>query len=88
MLSTGGRTRGGHTGGASLDSLAMRDSRKLIVAGIVFLVGGVIAIVLFNQIWLRIGLGTTFALIIIGCLILAWHTDKKDRAEREGLEQI
>jgi hypothetical protein len=54
----------------------------------VLVVVGVVAIFLFSQLWLRIGLGVTLALLVIGGVLLAVYTDRKDRADAERLDQL
>jgi hypothetical protein len=57
-----------------------------VAAGILLL--GVIAILLFDAIWFRIGLGAALVLVFGGILLLAWNTDRKDKAKRAGLDEL
>jgi hypothetical protein len=57
-----------------------------VAAGILLL--GVIAILLFDAIWFRIGLGAALVLVFGGILLLAWNTDRKDKAKRAGIDEL
>ena len=57
-----------------------------VAAGILLL--GVIAILLFDAIWFRIGLGAALVLVFGGILLLAWNSDRKDKAKRAGLDEL
>ncbi len=61
---------------------------KLGAAAIVMLLLGVLAIVIFEELWFRIGFGAALVLVFGGFLFFAWRTDKKDRESRAGLERI
>ena len=61
---------------------------KLAGAGIAILLLGVLAVVIFDAIWFRIGLGAAFVLVFGGILLLAWKTDRKDKAKRAGLDEL
>jgi len=49
---------------------------------------GVIGILLFTELWYRIGLGATMAVIVALLLYLGWRKDKKDAEAREELESM
>jgi hypothetical protein len=53
----------------------------------IILLGG-LAIVLFDRLWYRIGLGAAIVVVFGGLLFFAWWTDRKDRAARAGLDDI
>jgi hypothetical protein len=53
----------------------------------IILLGG-LAIVIFDRLWYRIGLGAAIVVVFGGLLFFAWWTDRKDRAARAGLEEI
>jgi Flp pilus assembly protein TadB len=61
---------------------------KLGGAAVLILFAGVIAFVIFGDIWARIGIGA--AVIVVGgaLLLLAWYLDRKERAKRQGLEDL
>jgi Flp pilus assembly protein TadB len=61
---------------------------KLVAACILLLLAGVLAIVLFEGLWVRIGLGAAIVVIVGGVLFMAWRTDQKAKASRAGLERI
>ena len=58
----------------------------ILASGILLL--GVIAILLFDAIWFRIGLGAALVLVFGGILLLAWNTDRKDKAKRAGIDEL
>jgi hypothetical protein len=41
-----------------------------------------------STIWDQVGLGAAIVVVCGGLLFFAWWTDRKDRAAREGLEDI
>jgi len=49
---------------------------------------GVIGILLFTELWYRIGLGATMAVIVALLLYIGWRKDKKDAEAREELESM
>lgn len=61
---------------------------KLAGVAIAFLLLGVLAILVFDAIWFRIGLGAALVLVFGGILLLAWHTDRKDKAKRAGIDEL
>lgn len=61
---------------------------KLAGAAIALLLAGVLAIVLFGNIWARVGIGAAIVVVCGGLLLLAWNVDRKDRAKRQGLEDL
>jgi hypothetical protein len=61
---------------------------KLGAAAIAILFAGVIAIILFGNIWARIGIGAAILIVGGGLLLFAWSVDRKDRARREGVEDL
>jgi Flp pilus assembly protein TadB len=61
---------------------------KLAAAAIGILLVGVGAILLFDAIWMRIGLGAAIVVCCGGLLLFAWMTDRKDKAKRAGLDDL
>lgn len=61
---------------------------KLAGVAIAILLVGVLAILIFDAIWFRIGLGAALVLVFGGILLLAWNTDRKDKAKRAGLDEL
>jgi hypothetical protein len=57
-----------------------------IAAGLFLL--GILGIVIFSNIWFRVGLGAAILIVVGGLLLFAWRQDQKARASREGLERI
>jgi len=66
----------------------MSYALKLAGIGIVFLLVGVLGIVIFDAIWMRIGLGAAIVIVVGGLLFFAWRQDQKARESRAGLERI
>ncbi len=61
---------------------------KLAGAAALVILAGVLAIVLFADIWMRVGLGAAFLVVGGGLLLLAWRVDRKDREARKGLDEL
>lgn len=61
---------------------------KLAGAAILLLLVGVVGIVIFGNIWARVGLGAAIVIICGGLLLLAWNVDRKDRAKRAGIDEL
>lgn len=66
----------------------MRYALKLAGAAILILIAGIIAIVIFGNIWARVGLGAAIVIVCGGLLIWAWSIDRKDKAERAELDEL
>ena len=52
------------------------------------LVLGVLAIVIFDEVWQKVGFGAAIVVLGGAVLFFAWMTDRKDKASRAGLEDI
>lgn len=61
---------------------------KLAGVAIALMIGFIIAIVLFGRLWVQLGLVAAIVVICIPLLVLAWYLDRKERRQREGLEDI
>jgi Flp pilus assembly protein TadB len=61
---------------------------KLAGAGIAIVLLGALAIILFEDLWLRVGLGAAMVVVFGAILLIAWRSDKKAKASRAGLERI
>jgi hypothetical protein len=61
---------------------------KFAGIGIAFLLIGVLGIVIFDAIWVRIGFGAAVIIVVGGLLYFAWRQDQKARESRAGLERI
>lgn len=66
----------------------MSYALKLAAAAIAFLIIGVVAILIFEALWFRIGLGAALVVLCGGVLLIAWRADRKARAARAGLDRI
>jgi hypothetical protein len=61
---------------------------KLGGAAIVVLFAGVLAIVLFGDIWTDVGLGAATLVVGGGLLLLAWFLDRKEKEKRAGIDEL
>jgi len=61
---------------------------KLGGAAIAILLLGVLGILIFEDIWMQVGLGAAIVVVCGGLLLFAWITDRKDRAARAGLDEL
>ena len=61
---------------------------KLGAAAIALLIAGVVAIVIFGDIWARVGIGAAVVVLVGAVLLFAWNVDRKDKAKRQGLEDL
>jgi membrane protein implicated in regulation of membrane protease activity len=61
---------------------------KLGGAAMALLIVGVIAILIFSELWFRIGFGAAVAILSAVLIYFAWRSDRKAREERAGLERI
>ncbi len=66
----------------------MSPALKMVGAAILILVAGAVAVILFEGIWLRVGIGAAFAIVVGGLLLIAWNVDRKAKASRAGLERV
>ena len=66
----------------------MSYALKFAAIGIAFLLVGVLGIVIFDAIWMRIGIGAAIVIVVGGLLYFAWRQDQKARESRAGLERI
>jgi drug/metabolite transporter (DMT)-like permease len=61
---------------------------KLAGAAALVILAGVLAIVLFTDIWMKVGLGAAFLVVGGGLLFIAWRVDRKGREARKGLDEL
>ena len=61
---------------------------KLAAAAIAFLIVGVFGIVIFGNIWARVGIGAAIVIVFGGLLLFAWNVDRKDKATRAGIDEL
>ena len=66
----------------------MAYALKLGGAAALFLIAAVVAVLLFNGVWFKVGFGTAFAILCGVLLFIAWRVDKKAKEERAGLEDL
>lgn len=61
---------------------------KLAAAGIAILIGCLAVVLLFDRIWIQIGLGAAIVVVIGGLLLVAWVVDKRDREKRAAIDEL
>jgi hypothetical protein len=61
---------------------------KLGLAAVAILIAGVIAFVIFGDIWARVGIGAAVVVVGGALLLLAWYLDRKEREKRQGIEDL
>ena len=66
----------------------MSYALKLAGAAILLLLLGALGIVIFDRVWMRVGLGAAIVVVCGGLLLFAWMTDRKDREARAGVDEL
>jgi len=66
----------------------MSYALKLAGVAILLLFAGVAAIAIFGNIWAQVGIGAAIVVVCGGLLLFAWSVDRKDKAKRQGLEDL
>ncbi|MBM2821416.1 MAG: hypothetical protein HW413_162 [Thermoleophilia bacterium] len=66
----------------------MSYALKLAGAAIAILFLGVLGIVIFGNIWARVGVGAAIVVVCGGLLLFAWNVDRKDKAKRAGIDEL
>ena len=66
----------------------MSYALKLAGVAILLLFAGVAAIAIFGNIWAQVGIGAAIVIVCGGLLLFAWNVDRKDKAKRQGLEDL
>lgn len=61
---------------------------KLAGAAIAVLLLGVLGILIFEAVWMRVGIGAAIVIVCGGLLLFAWNTDRKDKEARAGLDEL
>jgi hypothetical protein len=61
---------------------------KLGLAAVGIFLLGVVGIVLFGNIWARVGIGAALVVVCGGLLLLAWNHDRKEKELRAGLDEL
>ena len=61
---------------------------KLGGAAILLLFAGVIAFVIFGNVWARVGIGAAIVIVGGGLLLFAWNVDRKEREKRAGIDEL
>ena len=66
----------------------MSYALKLAGAAIALLFLGVLGIVIFGNIWARVGIGAAIAVVFGGLLLFVWNVDRKDKVKRAGIDEL
>ena len=66
----------------------MSYALKFAGIGVLLLLAGVFGLVIFGELWARIGIGVAMVVFFGGILLFAWRQDQKAKASRAGLERI
>jgi drug/metabolite transporter (DMT)-like permease len=66
----------------------MSYALKLAGAAVLILFAGVLGIIIFGNIWSRIGIGAAVVVVFGGLLFFAWRTDKKDKERRAAIDEL
>ena len=66
----------------------MSYALKLAGAAIGFLFIGLLGVIIFGNIWARVGLGAALVVVCGGLLLFAWYVDRKGRRARAGLDEL
>jgi Flp pilus assembly protein TadB len=61
---------------------------KLGGAAVLILLIGAIAMIVFGDIWARIGIGAAMVVVFGAFLLFAWAFDRREREKRQGLEDL
>ncbi len=66
----------------------MRGYFKLAGAMIGIFLAGILGIIIFGDIWFKVGLGAAIVVVCGGLILFAWFTSRKDRERRAGLDDL
>jgi drug/metabolite transporter (DMT)-like permease len=66
----------------------MSYALKLGGAAILILIVGMLGMIIFGDIWSRVGIGAAVVVVFGGLLFFAWRTDKKDKERRAAIDEL
>jgi Flp pilus assembly protein TadB len=61
---------------------------KLAGAAMLMVLAAALVIVIFEDIWVQVGLGAAVVVVFGGLLALVWLVQRKDRARRKGIDEL
>jgi len=61
---------------------------KLAGAAMLMVIVGAIVIVIFEDLWLQVGLIGAMVIVFGGLIALLWLVQRKDRARRKGVDEL
>ena len=61
---------------------------KITAAAIGLLCVGVLALIIFGNIWARVGIGAAIVIVCGSLLLIAWLADRREKAKRAELEDL
>lgn len=67
-----------------MTGLVVKWTAIALAAGVVLVIG----IMVFEEVWIQVGLVAAILVICIPLLIWAWYLDRKEKTRRQDLEDI
>lgn len=61
---------------------------KLAGVAMLMVLAGALAVIIFEDVWVQVGLGAAIVVVFGGLLVLVWFLQRKDRARRKGIDEL